>query len=69
METQTTPNSQSNLEKEEWSWGNQPSCLQTMLQSYINQEESMVDKKTEIWMNEKDRKPRDKPMHLWMHYL
>ena len=23
METQTTPNSQSNLEKEEWSWRNQ----------------------------------------------
>jgi len=52
METQTTPNSQSNLEKEEWSWGNQPSCLQTMLQSYIHHEESMVDKKAEIWTNE-----------------
>ena len=25
METQKTPNSQSSLEKEEWSWGNQPS--------------------------------------------
>ena len=25
METQKTPNSQSNLEKEEWSWRNQPS--------------------------------------------
>ena len=23
METQKTPNSQNNLEKEEWSWGNQ----------------------------------------------
>ena len=25
METQKTPNSQSSLEKEKWSWGNQPS--------------------------------------------
>ena len=25
METQKTPNSQSSLEKEEWSWSNQPS--------------------------------------------
>ena len=25
METQKTPNSQSSLEKEEWSWRNQPS--------------------------------------------
>jgi len=34
METQRTPNSQSNLEKEEWNWRNQPSWLQTILQSY-----------------------------------
>ena len=27
METQKILNSQSNLEKEEWSWRNQPSCL------------------------------------------
>ena len=27
METQKTPNSQSSLEKEEWSWRNQPSRL------------------------------------------
>ena len=31
METQKTPNSQSNLEKEEWSWMNQSSCPQTIL--------------------------------------
>ena len=30
METQKTPNSQSSLEKEEWSWRNQPSWLQTI---------------------------------------
>ena len=34
METQKTPSSQSSLEKEEWSWRNQPSSLQIILQSY-----------------------------------
>ena len=33
METQKTPNSQSSLEKEEWSWRNQASWLQLILQS------------------------------------
>ena len=33
IETQKTPNSQNSFEKEEWSWRNQPSCLQTKLQS------------------------------------
>ena len=33
-----TPNSQSSLEKEEWSWRNQPSWLQTILQSYSHQD-------------------------------
>ena len=34
MEIQKTSNSQSNLEKEEWNWSNQPSWLQTILQGY-----------------------------------
>ena len=33
METQKTKNSQSSLEKEEWSWRNQPSCLQIILKA------------------------------------
>ena len=41
METQKTPNSQSSLEKEEWSWRNQSSWLQIILQSYSHQD-SMV---------------------------
>ena len=35
METQKTLNSQSSLEKEKWSWRNQPSWLQTILQATI----------------------------------
>ena len=41
IETQKTPNSQSSPEKEEWSWRNQPSQLQIILQSYGHQD-SMV---------------------------
>ena len=33
-----TSNSQSNLEKEEWNWRNQPAFLQTILQSYSHQD-------------------------------
>ena len=38
METQNTPNSQSSLEKEEWSCRNQLSWLQIILQSYSHQD-------------------------------
>ena len=38
MEIQKTSNSQSNLEKEEWNWRNQPAWLQTILPSYSHQE-------------------------------
>ena len=41
METQKTLNSQSNLEKEKQSWRNQGPGLQTILQSYSNQD-SMI---------------------------
>ena len=37
METEKPPNSQSSLEKEEWSWSNEPSQLQILLQSYSHQ--------------------------------
>jgi len=38
METQKTSNSQSSLEKEEWSRRNQPSGFQIILQSYSHQD-------------------------------
>ena len=41
MEIQKTSNSQSNLEKEEWNWRNQPAWLQDLLQSHSHQD-SMV---------------------------
>ena len=69
METQKTLNSQSNLEKGKWSGGNQAPRLQTILQSYSNQD-SMIMAQTQKYRSmEQDRKPRDKPMHIWSPYI
>ena len=48
METQKTPNSQSSLEKEEWSQWNQPSRFQIILQSYTHQDSNGIGTKTEL---------------------
>ena len=69
METQKTLNSQSSLEKEEWSWRNQPSWLQIILQSYSHQDNKILAQKQKYRPMEQDRKPRDKPMHLWVPYF
>ena len=50
MEIQKTPNSQSNLEKEKWSLRNKAPQLQTILQSYSNQD-SMVLAQKQIYIN------------------
>ena len=69
METQKTLNSQSSLEKEEWSWRKQPSCLQIILQSYSHQDNMLLAQKQKYRPMEQDRKPRNKPMHLWVPYF
>ena len=69
METQKTPDSKSNLEKEEWSWRNQPSWLQTILQNCSHQDSMAQAQKQKYKPMEQDRKSRDKPMHLWEPYL
>ena len=65
MEAQKTLNSQSNLEKEEWTWRNQAPWLQTILQSYNNQDSMALAQKQKYRSQVQDRKPRDKPTHLW----
>ena len=45
METQKTLNSQSSLEKEEWSWRNQPFWLLIILQSYSHQDSMVLTQK------------------------
>ena len=62
METQKTLNSQINLEKEKWSWRNQAPGLQTILQSYSNQDSMVLAQKQKYRSMEQDRKPREKPM-------
>ena len=69
MEIQKTLNSQSNPEKEEWNWKNQPVWLQALLQSHSHQD-SMVVAQRQIYRSvEQNKKPRDKPTHLWTPYL
>ena len=68
-ETQKTLNSQSSLEKEEWNWSNQPSWLQTILQSYNHQDNMILAQKQKYRPMEQDREPRDKPTHLWVPYF
>ena len=68
METQKTLNSQSSLEKE-WSWKNQPSWLQDILQSYSHQDSMVLAQKQKYRLLEEDRKLRNKPMNLWVSYF
>ena len=68
-EHKKTPNSQSCFEKEEWSWKNQPSQLQIIVQSYSHQDSMVLAQKQKYRQMEQDRKSRNKPMHLWVHYF
>ena len=65
METQKTPKSQSNLETEQWSWRNHAPRLQTIPQSYSNQDSMALAQKQKYRSMVQDRMPRDKPMHIW----
>ena len=69
METQKNPKSQSNLEKEKQSWRNQAPRLQTIVQSYSNQDSMVLAQKQKHRSMDQDRKPRDKPTHIWSPYL
>ena len=64
-----TSKSQSNLEKEEWNWGNQPACLQIILQSYSYQDSMALAQRQKYRSMGQNRKPRDKSTHLWTPYL
>ena len=57
------------LEKEDWSWNNQPSWLQIILQSYSHQDSVVLAQKQKYRTMEQDRKPRNKPMRLWVPYF
>ena len=61
VETQKTPNSQSNLGKEKWSCRNQAPRLQTILHSYNNQDSLVLAQKQKYRSMEQDRKPEINP--------
>ena len=60
MEAEKTMKSQISFEKEEWSWRNQPSWLQIMLQSYSHQDGMVLAQKQKYRLMQQDRKPRNK---------
>ena len=68
METQKTLNSQSCFEKEEWSWRNQATCLQVIVQNYSHQDSMALAQKQKYRPMEQDIKPRNKSMLLLVPY-
>ena len=62
-------NSQSDLEKEEWNWRNQPTWLQALLQSHSYQDSMVRAQRQKYKKKKKYRKPRDKSTHIWTAYL
>ena len=64
-------NSQINLEKEEWTWRNQPASLQALLQSYSHQDSMVLAQRQKHRLMEQNRKPRDKSTnpHTYGHLI
>ena len=52
--------------KQEWSWRNQLSGFQAILQSYSHQDSMVLAQNQKYRPMEQDRKPRDKSTHLWI---
>ena len=68
METQKTPNSQSSLKKEEWSW--RKSTFPTSDYTTNSHQDSMVlAQKQKYRPMEQDRKSRNKLMNLRVPYI
>ena len=56
-------------EKQKQSWRNQAPGLQTILQSYSNQDSMALAQKQKYRSIEQDRKPRDRATHIWSPYF
>ena len=68
MERQKNPNSQSNLEKEKRSWRNQAPGLQTIQQSYSNQDCMVLAQKQKYRSMEQTENPEINP-HTYGHLI
>ena len=68
METQKTLNSQSSLEKEEWSWRNQPTWLQIILQSYSHQD-SMVQAQRQKYIPRNNIENPERNPHSYGYFI
>ena len=64
MEPQKTQYCQSNLEEKKPSWRHNPSRLQTILQSYSNQNSMVLAQKQTYGSMEQNKEPRNKPTYL-----
>ena len=66
MKSSKTQNCQSNLEENEQSRKHNPLRLQTILQSYMNQNSMVSAQKQTYGSMEENREPRTKSTHLWL---
>ena len=64
MESQKTPNIQTNLEIGKWSWRNQDPCLQMTLESSSNKD-SMVLTQNQKYRSGQDTKSGDQSKYIW----
>ena len=65
MEPEKTPNSQSNLEKENKSWRSHNSVLKGILQSCNPQDSMVLAQKQTHGSMEQNRQPRNGPPNIW----
>ena len=65
MEPEKTPNSQSNLEKENQSWRYHNSGLQAILQSFNHQDSMVLAQKQTHRSMEQNKEPRNRPTIVW----
>ena len=69
MEPEKTPNSQSNLEKENQSRSHHSPGLQAILQSYNHQDSMVLAQKQTLKSMEQNREPRHGPTNIWLTSL